>query len=100
MNSVHAALIVDAVAVLKLTRPWATSSRDDYGPLIRITLSSTCKMPADTMASKEQYMMEMERRWKMAEKMMVDNPKKGWDNHGMLMKAIKELGPTHGGGAP
>ena len=56
-------------------------------------------MPADTMASKEQYMMQMERRWNMAEKMMVDNPNKGWVNHGMLMKAMQQPGPTHGGGA-
>jgi hypothetical protein len=56
-------------------------------------------MPSDTIVSKEQYMMEMERRWNMAEKMMVDNPKKGWVNHGILMNAMKELGPAHAGGA-
>ncbi len=55
------------------------------------------KMPMDTMVSKEQYMMEMERRWNMAEKMMGPNAKKGWANHAMLMKAISDTSPVTGG---
>ena len=44
---------------------------------------------ADGMVSKEQYMMEMSRRWDMAEKMMGPDNKKGWASQANLRKAMQ-----------
>lgn len=48
-------------------------------------------MHSEIMISKSQYMLEMEHRWRVAERMMGQQYKPGWVSRSVLAQATNDL---------